>query len=76
MVSYRMKVETKQQLEDLSKRLGLSQTIAVEKIVHYFANTSDSEAARIMLENQKDSLQRQLSKTKEKLKKLNLSVDL
>jgi len=76
MVSYRMKVETKQQLEDLSKRLGLSQTIAVQTIVHYFANTSDAEAARITLETEKDSLQRQLSKTKEKLKKLNLSVDL
>jgi len=76
MVSYRMKVETKQQLEDLSKRLGLSQTIAVQTIVHYFANTSDAEAARITLETQKDSLERQLSKTKEKLKKLKLSVDL
>jgi len=71
-----MKVETKQQLEDLSKRLGLSQTIAVQTIVHYFANTSDAEAARITLETQKDSLERQLSKTKEKLKKLKLSVDL
>jgi len=76
MVSFRLKVETKQQLEELSNQLDLSQTVAVETIVDYFARTSDSEASRIKLETQKDSLQRQLSETKEKLKKLNLRVDI
>ena len=75
MVSFRLKVETKQQLEELSNQLDLSQTVAVETIVDYFARASDSEASRIKLETQKDSLERQLSKTKEKLKKLNLGVD-
>jgi len=76
MVSFRLKVETKQQLEELSNQLGLSQTVAVETIVDYFANTSDSEAARIRLETEKDSLQKRLSETKEKMRKLKLSVDL
>ena len=76
MCAYRMKVETKQQLEDLAEQLNVSQNSVLATIVDYFANTSDSEAARIRLETEKDSLQRQLSKTKEKLKKLKLSVDL
>jgi len=76
MSSYRMTVETKQQLEDLSVQLGQSQNAVIATIVDYFASTSDSEASRIKLETEKGSLQRQLSETKEKLKKLNLSVDL
>ena len=76
MCGYRMKVETKQQGENLAEQLGLSQNAVLATIVDYFANTSDSEAARIRLETEKDSLQKRLSETKEKLKKLNLRVDL
>ena len=76
MVSFRLKVETKQQLEELSNQLGLSQTVAVETIVDYFANTSDSEAARIRLQTKKDSLQKLIAETNEELKKLDLRVDL
>ena len=76
MTSYRMTVETKQQLENLAGRLGLSQNAVIATIVDYFTDTSDSEAARIMLETEKDSLQKRLSETKEKLKKLKLSVDV
>jgi len=76
MVTCRLKVETKEQLEKLADQLGLSQTEIIEKIVDYFARTSDSEALKIKLETQKNSLERELLKTNEKLKKLNLSVDV
>jgi predicted DNA-binding protein len=76
MTSYRLKVETKQQLEDLSSRLGISMTVIVETIVDYFAHTSDSEAARIRLQTKKDSLQKRIAETNEELKKLDLRVDL
>ena len=76
MTSYRLKVETKQQLEDLSSRLGVSMTVIVETIVNYFANTSDSEAARIRLQTEKDSLQKRIAETNEELKKLDLRVDV
>lgn len=76
MATYRLKVETKQQLEDLSSRLGVSMTVIVETIVNYFANTSDSEAARIRLQTEKDSLQKRIAETNEELKKLDLRVDV
>tara|TARA_Y100000034_G_scaffold28179_1_gene33858 strand:+ start:270 stop:584 length:315 start_codon:yes stop_codon:yes gene_type:complete len=71
-VTCRIKLETKEQLEKLSGQLTLSQTAVIEKIVDWFANTSDLEAQKIKLETQRSSLKRQLSKTNEKLKKLNL----
>ena len=76
MATYRLKVETKQQLEDLSSRLGVSMTVIVETIVNYFANTSDSKAARIRLQTEKDSLQKRIAETNEELKKLDLRVDV
>jgi predicted DNA-binding protein len=74
--TFRLKVETKQQLEELSSQLGVSMTVIVETIVHYFANTSDSEAARIRLETENNNLQKRMAENNEKLKKLKLSVDL
>ncbi len=76
MATFRLKVETKQQLEELSSQLGVSMTVIVETIVHYFANTSDSEAARIRLETENNNLQKRMAENNEKLKKLKLSVDL
>ncbi len=76
MATYRLKVETKQQLEDLSSRLGVSMTVIVETIVDYFAKTSDSEAAKIRLQTEMDSLQKRIAETGEELKKLDLRVDL
>lgn len=76
MCAYRMKVETKQQLEDLAEQLDVSQNSVLATIVDYFANTSDSEAARIRLQTKKDSLQKLIAETNEELKKLDLRVDL
>ena len=74
-IAFRVKLDTKETLEKLSNQLNLSQTHTIEMVVDYFARTSEPEVSRIKLETQKDSLERQLSKTREKLKKLNLSVD-
>jgi uncharacterized protein (DUF342 family) len=74
-ITVRVTVETKEQLEKLSGQLTLSQTAVIEKIVDYFANTSDSEAQKIKLETAANGLERRLAKTREELKKLNLSVD-
>ena len=76
MCAYRMKVETKQQLEDLAEQLDVSQNSVLATIVDYFANTSDSEAARIRLQTKKDSLQKLIAETNKELKKLDLRVDL
>jgi len=74
-IAFRVKLDTKETLEKLSNQLNLSQTHTIEMVVDYFAHTSEPEVSRVKLETQKDSLERQLSKTKEKLKKLNLGVD-
>ena len=71
-IAFRIKLDTKETLDKLSNQLNLSQTHTIEMVVDYFAHTSDSEASRIKLETQRSSLKRQLSKTNEKLKKLNL----
>jgi hypothetical protein len=74
-VAFRIKLETKETLEKLSNQLNLSQTHTVEMMVDYFAHTSESEVLRAKLETQTKSLERQLSRTREKLKKLNNCED-
>jgi len=69
-ITSRLKVETKEQLESLSKEWGLSQTQVMETIVGYFTNTSDAEIEKIRLEYQRMNLEKELSATKEKLKKI------
>ena len=69
-ITSRLKVETKEQLESLSKQMGLSQTQVMETIVGYFTNTSDEQIEKIKLEYQRMNLEKELSATKEKLKKI------
>ena len=73
--TFRIKVETKEQLESLASEWGMSQTKVLETIVSYFANTSDTEIEKIRLEYQRMNLEKELSATKEKLKKLKIGVD-
>ena len=74
-ITSRIKVETKKQLESLSKEWGLSQTQVMETIVGYFTNTSDEQIEKIKLEYQRMNLEKELSATKEKLEKLKIGVD-
>ena len=70
-IAFRIKLETKEALEKLSNQMNLSQTHTIEMVIGYFAHTSEPEVSRVRLETQTKSLERQLSRTREKLKKLN-----
>ncbi len=70
-VAYRVKEDTKQGVERLSKNLCMSQTKFIEFMVDYFDKCNSEQLTRAMLEAKLAGLESEKIKTEREIKRLN-----